>query len=111
VSCSWARVLKREVAIEDARVLMVKCIREVCCEAAEQGTNARLCVCCGLRSAHRCAPEQRRPCHGCLRLSPTLLVPAVRFNRNRWVTGPPHVRFYASAPLVSSDGGLRYGTL
>ena len=33
-----------------------------------------------------------------------------RFKGNRYVTGAPHVRFYAGAPLIGSTGA-RYGTL
>lgn len=33
------------------------------------------------------------------------------FKNSLWVTGPPHLRFYAAAPLVSTNGGHRYGTL
>lgn len=34
-----------------------------------------------------------------------------RFKDNPWVTEKPNFRFYASAPLVSTTGGHRYGTL
>lgn len=33
-----------------------------------------------------------------------------RFRNNPFVTGPPHIRFYASSPLISS-GGHKVGTL
>eukprot|EP00873_Tetraselmis_striata_P012400 jgi/Tetstr1/432664/TSEL_022032.t1 len=33
-----------------------------------------------------------------------------RFAHNPYVKGPPHIRFYAGTPLLSSDG-TRYGTL
>lgn len=33
---------------------------------------------------------------------------ACRFNTNPLVTGPPHLRFYAGAPLMGSDGSV-YG--
>ena len=34
-----------------------------------------------------------------------------RFKNNQFVCGEPHLRFYAGAPLVSSDSGHRLGTL
>ena len=33
------------------------------------------------------------------------------FKNNPWVLNPPGFRFYAASPLVSTDGGHRYGTL
>ena len=33
-----------------------------------------------------------------------------RFRKNNLVTGPPYIRFYAGAPLISSNG-LRLGSL
>ncbi|PSC70418.1 Serine threonine-kinase CTR1 [Micractinium conductrix] len=34
-----------------------------------------------------------------------------RFANNTFVAGEPHIRFYAGAPLVSTNSGHRYGTL
>lgn len=45
------------------------------------------------------------------RLSATNPPPRSRFAANPWVRNSPHVRFYASAPLISTDRGHRYGTL
>ena len=46
----------------------------------------------------------------CWHLSADTLAPGCRFRENPLVLGPPHVRFYAGAPLIDSNG-FRLGSL
>lgn len=73
----------------------------------QSGALPQLCLRC-VRSTEASAAGVRAL--GWLSCTRPFPFPA-RFHLSRWVQGPPHVRFYASAPLVSSDWGLRYGTL
>jgi PAS domain-containing protein len=52
---------------------------------------------------HACCRASRRAHHPSMQLVPDTRADA-RFERCACVAGPPHVRFFAAAPLVSSEG-------
>jgi len=112
-----------------------------CCTWAQGGVHDTVCLVLEMEmSSHQCSLLHKQPCscechRACARMRCAALLAqhcvgmphrplnqnscpydlcrdlCRSFKHNPWVLNPPGFRFYAASPLVSTDGGHRYGTL